>query len=434
MIAFLLFVSLLTYIIPQGQYERNMDTVLNRETVVPNSFHYIASEPPSIFQTFMAVPEGLIRAADLLVLILLLGGCFYVIEKTGAIKEGVLYATGKLKGREQLGLVVISLLFALAGALNGMQEEIIALTPVMLFFTNKLGYNAYVTVAVSLGSAVLGASLSPMNPFSVAIAQKTAEVPLLSGAAYRLTVLLVAFVIWTAMIIRYANKTRIRPEAPDQSDRYQITGRSVVILGLTGCTFGLMIYGLLRLDWGFNEMSAEFFVLGIIAGLIGKLGLNGTSESYIEGFKEMIFAVMIIGLANGIPIILQNGLIIDTIIHGLFTPLQYLPRSLAAVSMMIAQSLLHFPVPSYSGQAVMTMPILAPLSDLIGISRQVCILAYQYGAVMMDLLAPTNGALMAIITLAGISYNNWIKFIFKPILAILLLCALAIVLAVYTNY
>ena len=148
----------------------------------------------------------------------------------------------------------------------------------------------------------------------------------------------------------------------------------------------------------------------------------------------MTFAAMIMGLANSITLILKQGMIIDTIIYGLFTPLQYLPKSIAAVFMMMSQALLHFPVPSYSGQAIMTMPILSPLSDLIGLSRQVCVLAYQYGAVMMDILVPTNGALMAIITIAGISYNKWFKFAIKPTLVIMTLGAIALVIAVYIDY
>jgi uncharacterized ion transporter superfamily protein YfcC len=195
--------------------------------------------------------------------------------------------------------------------------------------------------------------------------------------------------------------------------------------------FALLIYGMLSLGWGFNEITAEFFVLGIICGLIGKLGINGTSETYIEGLKEMSFAALIMGLANSISIVLKEGVIIDSIIYGLFLPMQYLPTSLSAVSMMLSQAILHFPVPSYSGQAVLTMPILAPLSDLLGLSRQVCVLAYQYGAPTMDLLVPTNGALMAIIALAGIPFNEWLRFAIKPALAILALGAVALIAAIF---
>lgn len=434
MLGFIIFVSILTYIIPQGQYERIRDPVHNYETVVPGSFTIIKGEPLSVFQFFLAIPEGIIGAAELVVLILLLGGCFYVIEKTGALKEGIIYMTKILKGKEEVALIIVSFLFAAGGALNGLQEEIIAMTPVLLFFTRRLGYNPFVTVSVSYGAAVLGASFSPINPFAVAIAQKAAELPFLSGSIYRIVILSMAFILWTYMIIKYANKNRIEKEQNTDHGLRSISTRSTIILVSTALAFIIMIYGLLWLDWGFNEMSAEFFVLGVAAGLIGKLGINGTSEAYIKGFKEMTFAAVIMGLANSITLILKQGMIIDTIIYGLFTPLQYLPKTFAAVFMMMSQALLHFPVPSYSGQAILTMPVLSPLSDLIGLSRQVCVLAYQYGAVMMDILVPTNGALMAIITIAGISYNKWFKFAIKPTLVVMALGTIALVLAVYIDY
>lgn len=434
MLGFILFVSILTYIIPHGQYERVLDPEHGYETVVEGSFKVIEGEPLSLFQIFLAIPRGIIEAADLVVLIFLIGGSFYVIEKTGAMKEGIIFMTNVLKGKEEVALIIVSFLFATGGALNGLQEEIIAMTPVLLFFTRRLGYNPFVAVAVSFGSAVLGSSFSPMNPFAVSIAQKAAELPLLSGSAYRIVVFSLALILWTYMIIRYANKNKLEKEQNTDFSNHVMSINSVIILSLSGLAFVVMIYGLLWKDWGFNEMSAEFFMLGIVVGLIGKLGLNGTSEAYIQGFKEMTFAAIIMGLAKSITLILKDGMIIDTIIYGLFTPLQYLPKSLAAVSMMVAQSLLHLPVPSYSGQAIMTMPVLSPLSDLIGLSRQVCVLAYQYGAVMMDMIVPTNGALMAIITIAGISYNNWLKFIMKPALVMMVLCAFAIVLAVFIGY
>ena len=173
-----------------------------------------------------------------------------------------------------------------------------------------------------------------------------------------------------------------------------------------------------------------FFALGIACGLIAKFSFNRTTEIYVDGFKEMIFASIIIGLANSISIILKDGMIIDTIVYGLFGPIKDLPPALSAIFMMISHSILHFPVPSYSGQAILTMPILTPLADLIGLSRQVCVLAYQYGAIMMDLLIPTNGALMAVIALAGIDFNKWIKFIIKPFLLMLVIGAIAILVAI----
>ena len=434
MIGFILLSAILTYIIPQGQYERITNPETNQVTVVPGSYKLVNAEPVSILKTMLSIPEGIVDRADLIALILLIGGCFYIIEKTGALKEGITYLTIKLKGKEEIVLILVSLIFLIAGALMGLQEEIIAMIPVLLYLTSRLGYNAFVAIAISFGSAILGASFSPINPFAVVIAQKETGLEFLSGSEFRLIIMFVAFVIWMFMIIRYANKNKIEKLVETNELVEKVSIRSIIILTLVGIAFVILIIGMMKYNWGFNEMSAEFFTLGILVGLIGKLGMNGTIETYIDGFKELVFAAMIVGFASSISIILKQGMIIDSIIYGLFTPMQYLPKSLAAVSMMISQSMLHFPVSSYSGQAILTMPILAPLSDLIGISRQVCVLAYQYGAVMTDLIYPTQGALMAIIAIAGIPFDKWFKFIFKFTLVILGVGAIAIVIAVFIGF
>ena len=434
MIGFILLSSILTYIIPQGQYERVTNPETNQVTVVPNSYKSIDAEPVSILKTILSIPEGIVSRADLITLILLIGGCFYIVEKTGALKEGIAYLTTKLNGKEEIVLIIISLLFLIAGALMGLQEEIIAMIPVLLYLTSRLGYNAFVAIAISFGSAILGAAFSPINPFAVVIAQKETGLEFLSGSGFRLIVLAIAFIVWMFMIIRYANKNKVEKVVEENEILHKVSIRSIIILILVGFAFVILIIGMMNYDWGFNEMSAEFFALGILVGLIGKLGINGTIETYIEGFKELVFAAMIVGFASSISIILKEGMIIDSIIFGLFTPMQYLPKSLAAISMMLSQSLLHFPVSSYSGQAILTMPILAPLSYLIGISRQVCVLAYQYGAVLTDLIYPTQGALMAIIAIAGIPFDKWFKFIFKFVLVLLAVGAIAIVIAVNIGF
>lgn len=434
MIGFILLSAILTYIIPQGQYERITNPETNQVTVVPGSYKLVDAEPVSILKTMLSIPEGIVDRADLIALILLIGGCFYIIEKTGALKEGITYLTVKLDGKEEIVLILVSLIFLIAGALMGLQEEIIAMMPVLLYLTSRLGYNAFVAIAISFGSAILGASFSPINPFAVVIAQKETGLEFLSGSEFRLIVMFIAFVIWMFMIIRYANKNKIEKLVETNELVEKVSIRSIIILTLVGIAFVILIIGMMKYNWGFNEMSAEFFTLGILVGLIGKLGMNGTIETYIDGFKELVFAAMIVGFASSISIILKQGMIIDSIIYGLFTPMQYLPKSLAAVSMMVSQSALHFPVSSYSGQAILTMPILAPLSDLIGISRQVCVLAYQYGAVMTDLIYPTQGALMAIIAIAGIPFDKWFKFIFKFTLVILGVGAIAIVIAVFIGF
>jgi uncharacterized ion transporter superfamily protein YfcC len=186
-----------------------------------------------------------------------------------------------------------------------------------------------------------------------------------------------------------------------------------VILVLSFGGIGVMVYGITALDWGYTEMSALFFVVGILCGLIGGMGLNGTARTYVSGFGEMIFAGIIVGLARSVYLVLEKGLIIDPLIQGLFSPLESLPEALAVAGMFLSQALIHIPVPSTSGQAVLTIPLTAPLADLIGLSREVAVLAFQYPAALMDMLAPTNGGMMAIIAGAGISYKDWIAYIWK---------------------
>jgi uncharacterized ion transporter superfamily protein YfcC len=427
MIGFILFAAILTYIIPQGEYQRVINPETNQLVVVNDSYQQIDAPSVSVWDTFMSIPEGFINRADLIALILLIGGSFYVIERTGALKDGIEFLTMLLQGKEEIALIVVSLAFLTGGALSGLQEEIIAMTPVLLYLSSRLGYNSFVAVAISYGSAILGASFSPINPFAVVIAQKETGLEFLSGSGFRLVIMAIAFCLWMFMVIRYANKNKVVDEEEQVFEKKKLNPRSAIILGLVVMAFVILIIGILQHNWGFNEMSAEFFILALVVGLIGKLGVNGTSRAYIEGFKAMIFASMIVGLSSSISIILERGMIIDSIIYGLFTPMQYLPKSLSAISMMVSQSLLHFVVPSYSGQAVLTMPILAPLSDLIGISRQVCVLAYQYGAVMMDLIIPTNGGLMAVLAIAGISFDIWFKFALKLISVIMVLSAIALV-------
>ena len=433
LIGFILFAGLLTYLIPSGTYERVYDSVTDREVVVPGSYKTIDFEPLSVYEILIDIPEGLIYRADIIIMILIFGGAFYIVDKTGALRGGVTYLAAKLKGRESTILIIVGMVFTTLGALDNTQEEIIALIPVLIILTNRLGYNTFITVSISFGCAVIGASFSPMNPFQVGIAQKIAEVPLLSGGLYRILFLLIAFAIWITMIIKQGNKEKIKKES-GQDLYVNLSFRHIFILSLVVIAFVVMVYGLLSLGWGYNEMSAEFFVLGVLAGIIGKLGINGTAKAYVEGFREMTFAAFIVGLAGSIYLVLEDGKIIDSIVHGMFMPLQHLPNSLSAIAMMLSHFLLHFPVPSVSGQAVITIPLLTPLSDLIGMSRQVMILAYQFGAGMGDMVVPTNGALIAILAAANITYNKWIKFVMWKLAVILGLCAVAIIIAIFIGY
>jgi uncharacterized ion transporter superfamily protein YfcC len=191
-------------------------------------------------------------------------------------------------------------------------------------------------------------------------------------------------------------------------------------------TFVVLVIGILRLGWDFDQMSALFFLMGVLAGLIGGLGVSGTGAAFADGFGSMAGAAMLIGFARAISVVLEQGQVLDTIVHGLFTPIAGLPLALSAIGMAVMHTAIHVPVPSVSGQAVLTMPILVPLSDLLGLSRQMTVFAYQIGAGLCDLITPTNGGLMAIIAAAGVPYDRWIGFATRIYLALFALGLVAL--------
>jgi uncharacterized ion transporter superfamily protein YfcC len=421
-----------SHLLPAGQYERRADPVTGRDVVVAGTYHRVESSPVGPFEALVAIPRGLAAAGSVIFLVFLVGGAFTVVDETGALRQAVGWLVRRLENRETLLIPIVSLAFAAGGALEHMSEEIIALVPVLLLVTARLGFDRLTAVAISIGAAGVGAAFSPIDPFQVQIAQKLAGVPLLSGFGFRSCVLAVALIVWIAATWRHAARTRVVPEASADAASAAIVldAKRTIVLLLVIATFVVFVYGVMSLGWDFDQMSALFFAMGLAAGLVGGLGPTGTAQAFVTGFASMAYAAMLIGFARAIFVVLDQGRIIDTIVNALVTPLQSLPVTLSALGMLVVQSLVHFPVPSVSGQAVLTMPVLVPMSDLIGLSRQVVILAYQYGAGLTELLTPTNGALMAVTAAAGVKYGDWLKFAIPLFATLMVLGGIAIVVAI----
>ena len=427
-----------SYLLPAGEYERRDDEATGRVVVVAGTYHEVEPNPVNLFEAMVSLPRGMIDAAEIIFLVFLIGGAFTVVDATGALRRGVTSLTRALRGRDLLIIPVVAVPFAIGGVVQNLQEEIIPLIPVLLLLTRRLGFNAMVAVAMSAGAAFVGSAFSPINPFQVAIAQQLAELPLASGALFRIVFLLIALAFWIAMTMHYAHRTRDRgrtghragagieepAEGGDGAEGVRVSDWG--IFALVGGAFLLAVIGMLLWGWGFNELSAAFFIMGVIVGLLARLGVDGTTEAYLRGFREMTFAALLIGFARAIYVVLQDGRVVDTIVHGLFTPLEGLPVLASAFGMVAAQAAIHVPVPSVSGQAVLTMPVLVPLSDLLGMSRQVTVLAYQYGAGLCELLTPTNGALMAILASAKVRYEDWIRYTFPLYLGLVAIGMVAI--------
>ena len=433
--------AVLTHLLPAGEYERREDAATGRMAVVAGTYHAVAPSPVGVWGAVRSVQLGIVAAASVVAFVFLVGGAFSVVEETGALSRAVDWLTRRLRDRGALVIPASSLFFAAGGITFGMGEEIVAFIPVLLLLVRRLGFDSLTAVAMSYGAAAVGAAMSPVNPFGVGIAQTIAGVPLLSGAWFRIAFFVPGIALWIAWTMRYAARHRTAPlgaataiaARPEEPESVRPAGRTAPVLLLVALAFATLIYGVLRLEWGIDELAALFFGMGILAGVVGGLGMRGTAEAYVRGFGNLAFAALLIGFARAILVVLEQGRIIDSIVAGLFAPLGALPVTVAALAMLAVQGLIHLPVPSTSGQAMITLPILVPLSDLLGLPRQVTVLAYQYGAGLLENVVPTNGALLAMLALCDVPFDKWIRFAAGITALLLALAAVAIAVAVATG-
>ena len=428
----ILLAAVLTWVLPAGQFERREDPATGRNVVVPGTYERVEPSPVGPFQALVGIPRGMADAAAVVFYVFLVGAAFTVVERTGALAQLVNWLVARLAGRGLLVIPIAGVAFGLGGVFIQMQEELIAFVPVLLLLTQRLGFSPLIAVAMSAGASAIGASFSFINPFQVGIAQKVAELPLLSGWQFRLAFLVPAMALWIAATMLYARRTRTAPAPTSDAlpPEGQAGWRQGAVLVTVLATFAVFMVGVLKYGWDFDQLAALFFLMGVVAGLVGGLRISGTVDGFVDGFRGIAFAALLIGFARGIYIVLDEGRVVDTIVNGLFSPVAQLPTTVAALGMMVVHSIVHVPVPSTSGQAVLTLPLLVPLSDLIGLSRQVTVLAYQYGAGLCEILTPTNGALMAILTASGVRFEEWLRFA-VPIFGVLFaLAAVGLAVAV----
>ena len=381
--------------------------------MVAGTYHVTAAAPVGPFAAAVSIPRGFIAGADIIVLILLVGGAWVVVDRLGTLPAVVGWLVEQFAGRGLWVIPVVSVFFCVMGAVENMEEEIIPLIPVLLTLGLGIGVDAVTVVAMSFGAAMVGGAFGPTNPFQAGIALKLAQLPPLGRGGLRLAMLVAGLIVWIAVTMRHAASHRVFatvPLNPDATPKRGISGRHVLIMAIVVAPLAAYVYGAAKLDWGLNELSGGFLVAGIVAGVIGGMGLAGTVTNYLEGMMSVLPAASMVGVARSISLVLDDGRVVDTILHALVTPLARVPAFGAALLMIPLQAVLHIPVPSVSGQAVLTMPLFVPIADLLGFSREVAVLTYQTGAGMAQMLTPTNGALMAVLLAAGVPLQRWLRF------------------------
>jgi uncharacterized ion transporter superfamily protein YfcC len=417
----------LTWVIPAGAYQRATDAATGREIVVPGSYRPVPPTPVGPMAALVAVPRGMVAGADVILVILFVAGAFTLLDETGALRRLISAGVGRSR-RPWITVVVVSLVFAVLGAVENMQEEIIALVPVLLLLSARLGFGTVTALAMSAGAAMVGSAFGPTNPFQTGPALRFAGLPGLTLPGLRFTLLGLAVAVWIGYTIMMAGRDDVRPETgPAVTER--ATARDVWLLVIALVPFVPYVYGVVRLGFGFNELTAFFLVAGYAIGLVSGRTINQTTVDFLRAAATLLPAALIVGLARAISLVLADGHVIDTIIQGLATELSRLPRMAAALGMIPAQALLHVPVSSVSGQAALAMPIMAPVADLLHVSRDAAVIAYQTGAGLMDAITPTNGSLLAILLAARLGYGRWLRFAAPGMLLVALVGVLGVVLA-----
>ena len=422
----IILMAIATYIVPGGSYDRVIADVNGQsKTVVLNgSFHYVENEAQGLFSVMQAPISGLEQSAEIIAFLFIVGGAFSLITRTKAIDSAIARVVSIFKGNELLIIPIIFTLFSLGGATFGMTEEAIPfitiLTPLML----ALGFDSILAVGISYLGCIVGFATAMLNPFTVGIAQSIAEITLFSGVVYRSILWVITTIVGIIFLMIYARRIKKNPQLSpmykldeekrkklnkSENEEVKFTLSHKIIIASIGVCLAVIIWGVLRKGFWIPEIAAVFLITGIFAGIVGGLKADEMADAFVAGAKDMIGAAMVIGFARAIVIIAENSQIIDTILYGLSSFIGKLPSLLAACVMLPVQMFINFFVISGSGQAALTMPILAPLGDLLDISRQTTVLIFQLGDGFSNAIFPTSGVLMACLGMAGIPYSKWFK-------------------------
>ena len=438
---------LLTWIIPSGEFERVKDEVSKQSIIIPGTFKYIENNPISLFKIPVYIMKGLAKASDIVFLVIIVGGAFNIIIETGMFQSFAGRLTKIFSNKEVLIIPVFSTIFALACTTMGV-NTFIGFAPIAVIIARSIGYDAIVGVSmVALGGAI-GFSTGTFNPFTTGVAQSLAGLPIFSGLGYRFVCLVVFLIVTNIYIIWYAKKIKANPESSvvyemeqenkkievSEKQHDKIEGRHYLVLLIVMACFVLLVYGSQNWKWKLQENAAMFIWMGVLSGFAYGFGPSKIAEEFTKGAKKLVYGALMIGMANGISLILTDGKILDTTVQYLGGLLVTLPSYLQAAGMFLMQLLINGLITSGSGQAAATMPIMLLVADIIGITKQTTVLAFNFGDGLSNYILPTSSALMGFIAMVGISYSNWMKFMWKLFLIWIVVGAILVIVANSINY
>ena len=438
---------LLTWIISSGEFERVKDEVSKQSIIIPGTFKYIENNPISLLKIPVYIMKGLAKASDIVFLVIIVGGTFNIIIETGMFQSFAGRLTKVFSNKEVLIIPAFSTIFALACTTMGV-NTFIGFAPIAVIIARSIGYDAIVGVSmVALGGAI-GFSTGTFNPFTTGVAQSLAGLPIFSGLGYRFICLVAFLIVTNIYIIWYAKKVKANPESSvvyemeqenkkieaSEKQHNKIEGKHYLVLLIVIACFVLLVYGSQNWKWKLQENAAMFIWMGVLSGFAYGFGPSKIAEEFTKGARKLVYGALMIGMANGISLILTDGKILDTTVQYLGGLLVALPSYLQAAGMFLMQLLINGLITSGSGQAAATMPIMLPVADIIGMTKQTAVLAFNFGDGLSNYILPTSSALMGFIAMVGISYSNWMKFMWRLFLIWIVVGAVLVIIANSINY
>lgn len=443
----IIFAVLLTYVVPAGKFERIKDAVTGQQIIVADKFSVIPNTPINFLKIPLIIFDGLKKSSTIVFVVLIVGGAFNVIIKTGMFQAFTGKITKIFQNKETLIIPAFTTVFALACMTMGV-NTFIGFAPVAIMLARGMGYDAVVGVAmVALGGAV-GFSTGTFNPFTTGVAQALAGLPMFSGLGFRVFCFVVFLIVTNLYIIWYAKKVKKNPEYSvvreleisegalflKEEEKIEVNKKHYVVLLVVLSLFALLVYGGTNWHWGLEQSGALFIWMAILGGLAYGFSPSKIAKEFVVGAKGLVLGALIIGVARSISIVLDEGKILDTAVFYLGNLLASLPGYLQAVGMFIMQLLINGLITSGSGQAAVTMPIMLPVADMINMTKQTAVLAFNFGDGLSNYVLPTSSALMGFLAVANIPYDKWMKFMWKLFLIWIVTGSVLIVIANAINY
>ena len=433
LVIILLIVAVLSYIIPAGSYDRVYDEATERYLVDPDSYHSVERNPTTPFFLLMSVTLGMQNAAYIIFFLLIIGGMFAILNATGAINNGMANVVRSMKGRELLMIPVTMVVFGCGSAFCANFEEFLAFVPLVLAVCLSMGFDSLTAVGIIFCAAASGYGGAITNAFTTGVAQGIAGLPMFSGMGLRVALFITLLIASICYVMWHARRVKKNPElsstyeqdrltaqnvALDVDSVEPLTGRQKAVLVIFVLGIAFTVWGIVAQGYYIDELAAIFLAIGIIGGIVGGLKPSQICDEFEKGCVNMLFPCIMIGLANAVIVLLEDASIMDPIIHALSSVLNNLSSTVAAWGMFVVQDLFNVLVPSGSGQAAITMPIMAPLADMLGLTRQTAVLAFQMGDAFTNVMAPTGGEILAALAMCGgIPFKKWMKYL-APLFAI----------------